>query len=410
MRVMLLRSPLILRLGHHTFAAWAFTAVLVAIGLLVAAWSLSDQGAGPDDGLALVVLAVLAAGAQLWPMWVTPGQARSVATPAFVFAGVLLLPPSLLTGLVALSVAPAAVLSWRRSEPPLGYAVSTAQVLLAAHAARLVSQPDGLDTLGEIGMLLAAIIVFLGLQDLLATALARLHGDFGKARTNDFHWANLAAELAIVGFGVAIAQIWMHAPWAIVFTLAPLLALAGMLQRFERVREAVGDEQTGPHVYRHIEGVLAREIHRAHRYRRPLSLLIVDIDFLRDVNDRHGYLVGDAVLQQLGALIKNSLRNVDLPLRFGGDEFLIILAETTIAEASRTAERLQAAISKHLFLTDRPGRAVQITVSIGVVAHQDHGETIEELLHRADLALYFAKTLGGNRVQVAASPEDQSPA
>lgn len=157
------------------------------------------------------------------------------------------------------------------------------------------------------------------------------------------------------------------------------------------------DELTGLPKRGTFNAMLKEEISRAQRYRRPLSLLMVDIDHFRRVNDEYGDVVGDHVLKSLAPILQKSLRPADRACRYGGEEFILILPETGEASAREVAERLREAVEKFTFW-DGSGRAVMITVSIGVAMLTERSATPQELVNAVNTALHAAKEGGRNRV------------
>jgi diguanylate cyclase (GGDEF)-like protein len=147
-----------------------------------------------------------------------------------------------------------------------------------------------------------------------------------------------------------------------------------------------------------MDQTLEREIEMSRRHLMPLSLLMLDIDHFKNVNDSYGHNAGDDVLKTVATAIKNQLRNVDMVFRFGGEEFLILLSNTTREAAAMVGERLRAAAQAQDYLAD--GNAVELTVSLGCSTLLP-GESAESLLRRADSALYVAKREGRNRLTMA---------
>jgi diguanylate cyclase (GGDEF)-like protein len=131
---------------------------------------------------------------------------------------------------------------------------------------------------------------------------------------------------------------------------------------------------------------------------QPLSLLMLDIDHFKRVNDTHGHSAGDDVLKAVAASIKNQLRNVDMVFRYGGEEFLILLSNTSREAAALVGERLRCAAQAEDYPAD--GHTVELTVSLGCSTLLP-GESAESLLRRADSALYVAKREGRNRLTMA---------
>ncbi len=160
-------------------------------------------------------------------------------------------------------------------------------------------------------------------------------------------------------------------------------------------RQAITDPLTGIYNRRGFFELGRREVERAHRFGRPLTALMIDIDLFKQVNDTQGHLIGDQVLASVASLIEHELRQVDLPGRYGGDEFIALLPETDLNNAYQAAERLRKNINRGVYLTDT--EPVHISASIGLAELQKTGDTLETLIERADQALYSAKQSGRNR-------------
>ena len=150
---------------------------------------------------------------------------------------------------------------------------------------------------------------------------------------------------------------------------------------------------------RALFGRLGAELERARRYNSVMSVLMLDIDHFKDINDTHGHLIGDDVLREVAGLLQTTVRSVDVVARYGGEEFVVVLPETPLAGAVTFAERIRVLIESHPFC---PAQGpLSITVSVGVAAFPAEGvETIENLFARADDALYRAKAEGRNAVAV----------
>ncbi|MDZ5648311.1 GGDEF domain-containing protein [Nitrospirillum sp. BR 11828] len=164
---------------------------------------------------------------------------------------------------------------------------------------------------------------------------------------------------------------------------------------------AITDSLTGAGTRRHITETAAREMVRARRYGGPLSVLMLDIDHFKRINDTWGHQAGDQAILAVVELCRATIRETDVIGRFGGEEFVIVLPQTGRGEAERVAERLRAAVAATpVALT--PDVSVTLTCSLGVTELADDDETVDGLLARADEALYAAKNAGRNRVAVAA--------
>jgi len=153
------------------------------------------------------------------------------------------------------------------------------------------------------------------------------------------------------------------------------------------------DRLTGIYNRRKLEDVLTDVYNKAERYQNDFSLIILDLDHFKNVNDKYGHQVGDMVLKEISSLLLDSIRKVDYCGRWGGEEFLIILPETNIEDALKLAKRLRNIVERHSF-----SRVDNLTSSFGVAAYSKDKE-LEDLFREADQALYRAKEKGRNRVE-----------
>jgi diguanylate cyclase (GGDEF)-like protein len=177
----------------------------------------------------------------------------------------------------------------------------------------------------------------------------------------------------------------------------------GLYFELEKLREevhalAITDELTHAFNRRYFMKVIEHELKRAKRYQHALSLIIFDIDNFKVVNDTYGHLCGDAVLQELSQACQAILRQCDILARFGGEEFILLLPETDQANALQVANKLCRLIAGQVI--EFKGMQIQVTISAGVTTCNPTMATLDELLSRADQALYQAKRLGKNRLEV----------
>jgi diguanylate cyclase (GGDEF)-like protein len=193
-----------------------------------------------------------------------------------------------------------------------------------------------------------------------------------------------------------------HAKQRLAEAVAGQLGLGlGNVQLREVLRiQSIHDPLTGLFNRRYMEETLEREVHRARRSGRPMGVLMLDIDSFKQQNDAFGHEAGDAILRELGALLKGSLRREDIPCRYGGEEFVLVLPEASLDSAARRAEQIREAV-KRLRIPFRDRLIGPITVSVGVAAFPDHGEDGYAVLQAADAALYDAKRAGRDRISVA---------
>ncbi len=176
--------------------------------------------------------------------------------------------------------------------------------------------------------------------------------------------------------------------------------------RAELERLSVTDELTGLANRRGLAAELERELRRSRRHGHPCAILMLDVDRFKTFNDTWGHQAGDAVLIRLAATLRESVRDVDTVVRYGGEEFLVILPETPAAEAARVAERIRERTERDRVAAEAGGAELGVTVSIGYAVFPEHADAPETLVEAADQALYRSKESGRNRVSGAAPPRE----
>jgi diguanylate cyclase (GGDEF)-like protein len=179
---------------------------------------------------------------------------------------------------------------------------------------------------------------------------------------------------------------WLVSAWLVFAVTEQSRRLRGM---------AITDPLTGAYNRRYLEEQAQQALHAWRRYSQPSAILLIDIDHFKRVNDRFGHNVGDAAIKRLVRVISGRVRSVDTVCRFGGEEFVVLLSETTIETASNIAEQLRALVESERILPEGT-----MTISIGV-CDVTVADTLDRWLNLADAALYLAKSNGRNRVEVA---------
>jgi len=218
-------------------------------------------------------------------------------------------------------------------------------------------------------------------------------------------------SLAFLGFALVLLQGRDLYSSLMFYALAVLLAIGVLMVKGAFRLEAFHNEERLLHQSRHdamtgannrayTSELAAREFALAQRYRKPLSVAMIDIDFFKQVNDRYGHDAGDSVIRSLAATCGHCLRVMDHFGRWGGEEFLVILPETDAAAAHDCAERLRNAVESMRVAT--PAGPLSCTISIGVATLQPGQEDWQALVKQADVGLYLAKSRGRNRTEVAA--------
>jgi len=170
------------------------------------------------------------------------------------------------------------------------------------------------------------------------------------------------------------------------------------IEKKKLLEKAIRDHLTGLYNRLYLEEAGAREIDRAKRYGFPISMIMFDIDNFKQVNDTYGHQTGDRVLVKFASIINSNVRSTDMPVRYGGEEFIVLLPHTYPEEAVKVAERIRMEFEKFLFRFDRD--VIKLTVSAGISFCPSGECNLNELIQMADKAMYEAKEKGKNRIEV----------
>jgi two-component system cell cycle response regulator len=157
------------------------------------------------------------------------------------------------------------------------------------------------------------------------------------------------------------------------------------------------DSLTGLFNARHLRFVLEQELERTQRTRQPTAFIMLDVDHFKQVNDQHGHLIGDHVLQHLASLVRLAVRKIDIPCRYGGEEFAVILPSTSLIEAIQVAERIRQKIAQSEFTEGDTHLSISVSAGVDIFTQKSQGD-IDSIIARADEQLYLAKSKGRNCV------------
>ncbi len=363
-----------------------------------------DSGAS-EPWVTFAILAALAAIAHLLVV-VTPKNEGYAIDYVFVIAAVLLLPPELAVLVAVAQFIP----DWIRERRPWYIQIfntcdSMLSILAASAVYRNLPETGMLSSrLNEVVAAAAAGIVFVIVNHLLLDWIVHLARGHTFRELGVFSPVNYAPDLVLVSVGIVVAFVWSYNPALILFALVPLTLIQRSLSVPALEAEVRVDPKTGLYNARYFSAVFAEVLERARRRHQPLGLMMVDLDLLREVNNTYGHLAGDGVISGVAEVFRAHLRIEDVPARFGGEEFSVLLPETPLNEALEIADRIRREVADRLYQVETAHEPIRATVSIGVSCFPTDGVTQTDLIHHADLAVYRAKLQGRNRV-VAASTE-----
>ncbi len=209
-------------------------------------------------------------------------------------------------------------------------------------------------------------------------------------------------DLLNENFKLIIPAMFFLVAVMILFTGTLALETATEFIRFSKIeRENIIDHLTGVHNRRYLDERIASEAIRAHKYDMPLSMMMIDIDHFKAVNDRYGHQTGDRVLKSLCELLIKEVRATDVVARYGGEEIVILTIQTPISNTFDLAEKLRKAVETSIMVPvdkNEQREDIRITVSIGVAGLDQQGFDSQAMIKKADMALYQAKSEGRNRV------------
>ena len=357
------------------------------------------------DWVAFFILGSAAATAQLFRVQTPRDQAYHTAI-VFLIAAAFLLPPEL----VALMGIVQHIPEWLKIRYRwylqtfniCNYVLGSMAVWFLAH--HILSSGAISDRTLRVAFAgLVCCVVFVAINHTVLGLMLHFARGHTLRETGLFELEHLATDLVLAALGVATFAFWESNPWLIPFAIAPLVLVHRSLAVPQLQAEARIDPKTGLFNARHFAVALSEEIGRAKRFERPMSLIMADLDLLRDINNSYGHLAGDAVLKGIADVFREQLRHYDVPARFGGEEFSILLPETPPEQAMEIAERIRRAVAQRTFDVETSSEPIRATVSIGVAVYPKDGTDANELIHQADLAVYRAKLQGRNRVLSASS-------
>jgi diguanylate cyclase (GGDEF)-like protein len=378
--------------------AWRRILFVCTTGALaVAAAELATGGwhATPAQWAQFWLLATLAAAGVL--ATVRGREAAHDTAGVFLVAGAVVLP----LGFAPFVALPACLVAavWQRTPAFVFVQRAFAASLATVAAAAIAHATSNEATAGRAALLATAALAYCATARALDAGFARL------SRSRRFRpqlGAGLATDVVLAALGVAVASLWTADPWRVPFALAPVV-LVHRLQRLPTLEQQAGTDAKTGLMNMHVFGdALQAALATARVERRPLSLVVVDLDHLREINNEHGHLVGDAVIKGISQVLRQQIRKGDLAARFGGEEFVLALPDTPPDRALRLAERIREAVASHVFRGEPAGPASRATLSAGVASYPRDAATASALLHAADLAVMAAKARGRNRVVDAA--------
>jgi diguanylate cyclase (GGDEF)-like protein len=260
-----------------------------------------------------------------------------------------------------------------------------------------INPANSLDSWQAVLAVATSMAIFNLLNHLMVGIFVWLARGENFKRSGVFDFFPLILDLTLLTFGASLSFVWAYNKYALALFLIPIYMIYSTMKVPALERKTEIDAKTGLFNHGYFKQQVASELSRAHRFDRPLTIIMADLDLLRNINNTYGHLAGDEVLIGVARTLKQSIREYDVAARFGGEEFAIMLLETTIQQAYERVEDMRKTIERIEFLVPTNASPIRATMSFGIAGRERVGQTTDEIIHNADTALYHSKLSGRNR-------------
>jgi diguanylate cyclase (GGDEF)-like protein len=377
----------------------AYLCVAYLSGIVTLVWHLAKGRF--SDPVMLTILCLLASLALLFKVEGTTH--RSHYTFSFLVYGFTFALYGTSTAILVIAISNLTEWLWRRPPWFIQLFNSACYILLmqvAGFLYHLINPENALSTWQTVVGFVASMAVF----DLLnhgavGIVLWLARGENFK-KSGVFYFVPLMLDLTLLYFGGILAFAWNLNHFTPILSLVPIYLTYGTLHVPALQRQTELDSKTGLFNHEYFKVQLQHELHRANRYDRPLAVIMADLDLLRNINNTYGHLAGDEVLIGVAKVLKQSVGEYDIVSRFGGEEFAILLPETSLTDAYTVAEQIRKTIEDTKFITPTHLEGIHATMSFGIARREGVHQSPEEITYNADSALYRSKSNGRNRVYV----------
>jgi diguanylate cyclase (GGDEF)-like protein len=381
-----------------------YVGIIILLGVTLTIGVLFLRTPATPDWTEFLILVTLASAAQLFKA-VGPTHQIFHTTLLFFFASLILLDPFYFILVVLVSH----LLEWAKERltnsphlkdwyiQPFNIAMHIIVGLMAyvVYQTLLAYSPDASSPIPVIAGLLAAVVYVTLNHMIIGLVLVLARGVTWK-ESGVMDLDNLGIDFAMLVMGYAVAILIDLNPWLALPALSPLYLIYRSLAVPQLKHQANTDPKTGLWNADYFMNALEVELSRAYRFNRQLTVVVADMDLLRNINNNYGHVAGDAVLVGIAQIMKQSFRDYDVVARFGGEEFSILMPETEPTIAYAHIESVRAQIEAAEFRAPTTNQVIKATMSFGIAGIHGGDIKAKEIIHMADLAMYAAKKRGRN--------------
>ena len=268
---------------------------------------------------------------------------------------------------------------------------------------RVVNPGGSLNSAWAVLAILLSMGTFTLLNHLMVGVIVLLARGESFDKSGVFDVLPLMIDMTLLCLGASLVIVWNHNPYALLLFLLPLYLIYSTLRVPSLERQTETDSKTGLFNSTYFMQQFNAELNRANRFERPVSVIMADLDLLRNVNNTYGHLAGDEVLMAVSSILKQYVREYDVVARFGGEEFAILMPETTVDQAFARAETIRQMIEKAEIVIPTSVTPIKITISLGIAGRERLDQSAQEIIHNADTALYHSKLKGRNQTYACAN-------
>ena len=243
----------------------------------------------------------------------------------------------------------------------------------------------------------ASMTVFTLLNHFIVGVIVWMANSENFRESGIFDLPPLIIDLSLLSLGAMLVLVWEYNPYALLLFVFPIYLIYGTMRVPALERQSETDQKTGLFNHAYFMQHLENELNRANRFDRPLTIIMADLDLLRNINNTYGHLAGDEVLLAVAKILQQSVREYDIVARFGGEEFAILMPETDTKHGYERAEAIREAVEKVKITIPTSITPIKATLSLGVASREFFNQTGVDIIHNADTALYHSKLQGRNR-------------